>query len=255
MVGQLEDATDADLEALGTKSGYVHSWGYSGVLTVADDVFLQARNLIGGQKTETTDTVNVNYGRDFVCDIVADIAMAASGSLAPNGEAYIEKKGIEVGNIFQLGYHYSKLMQGATFTAADGSEQPYYMGCYGIGVGRTMAAVVEKYNDIKGICWPEAVAPFQVHLVALPGKDAEHVFAASDKLYADLVQSGIEVLYDDRADISAGEKFADSDLIGIPFRVVVSAKTIASQTVELKKRASEEAVQIKFEELQAILKQ
>jgi prolyl-tRNA synthetase len=118
-----------------------------------------------------------------------------------------------------------------------------------------MAAVVEKYNDIKGICWPEVVAPFQVHLVALPGKDAEHVFAASDKLYADLVQSGIEVLYDDRADISAGEKFADSDLIGIPFRVVVSAKTIASQTVELKKRASEEAVQIKFEELQAILKQ
>ena len=239
MVGQLEDATDEDLEALGTKSGYVHSWGYKGVVTVADDVFLKARNLIGGQKTETTDTVNVNYGRDFKTDIVADITMAGSDSVAPNGQLYTEKRGIEVGNIFQLGYHYSDLMKNASFTAEDGTEKPYYMGCYGIGIGRTMAAVVEKYHDDRGILWPESVAPFKVHLLALPGKETESVFSASDKLYSQLLDAGVEVLYDDRIDVSAGEKFADSDLIGIPYRVVVSVKTLAEQSVELKLRSSD----------------
>lgn len=253
MVGQLEDAEEGDLTSLGTKSGYVHSWGYKNVLTVADDVFLKARNLIGGQKTETTDTVNVNYGRDFTCDIVGDIAMAAPGSLAPNGQKYLEKKGIEVGNVFQLGYHYSSLMKGASFTAEDGTEKPYYMGCYGIGVGRTMAAIVEKYNDEKGILWPEAIAPFKVHLVVLPGKDAENVFAASDKLYADLQDAGVEVLYDDRVDVSAGEKFADSDLIGVPYRLVVSQKTLAEQSVEYKKRGETEAKLVPLAQILQIL--
>lgn len=238
MVGQLEDAEEADLTLLGTKSGYVHSWGYAGVLTVADDVFLTARNLIGGQKTEATDTINVNYGRDFTCDIVADIAMAGGDSLASNGQRYIEKKGIEVGNIFQLGYHYSSLMKGASFTAEDGTEKPYYMGCYGIGIGRTMAAVVEAHHDDKGIIWPESVAPFQAHLIALPGKDAEAIFSAADKLYSELLDAGVEVLYDDRTDVSAGEKFADSDLIGIPIRLVVSQKTLAEQSSEYKRRTA-----------------
>ncbi len=253
MVGQLEDAEESDLASLGTKSGYVHSWGYKNVLTVADDVFLTARNLIGGQKTETTDTIHVNYGRDFTCDIVGDIAMAAPGSMAPNGQKYVEKKGIEVGNVFQLGYHYSSLMKGASFTAEDGSEKPYYMGCYGIGVGRTMAAIVEKYNDDKGILWPEAIAPFKVHVIALPGKDAENVFAASDKLYAELTEAGVEVLYDDRADVSAGEKFADSDLIGIPHRIIVSQKTLAEQSVEYKKRGETEAKLVPLDHILQIL--
>lgn len=253
MVGQLEDAEESDLASLGTKSGYVHSWGYKNVLTVADDVFLTARNLIGGQKTETTDTTNVNYGRDFTCDIVGDIAMAAPGSLAPSGQKYVEKKGIEVGNVFQLGYHYSSLMKGASFTAEDGTEKPYYMGCYGIGVGRTMAAIVEKYNDEKGILWPEAIAPFKVHLIALPGKDAETILAASDKLYAELVQSGVEVLYDDRVDTSAGEKFADSDLIGIPHRLVISQKTLAERSAEYKKRGETEAKLVPLDHILQIL--
>jgi prolyl-tRNA synthetase len=241
MVGQLEDAADSDLAALGTKSGYVHSWGYTGVLTVADDVFLQARNLIGGQKAESTDTINVNYGRDFTCDIVADIAMAGADSLAPNGQRYIEKRGIEVGNVFQLGYHYSSLMKGASYTAEDGTEKPYYMGCYGIGIGRTMAAVVEAYHDDKGIMWPEAVAPFRAHLVALPGKDADTVFAAADGVYNELTKAGVEVLYDDRTDMSAGEKFADSDLIGLPWRVVISERTLAEQSAEVKRRQDTKA--------------
>lgn len=253
MVGQLEDAEESDLASLGTKSGYVHSWGYKNVLTVADEVFIRARNLIGGQKTETTDSVNVNYGRDFTCDIVGDIAMAAPGSMAPNGKVYVEKKGIEVGNVFQLGYHYSSLMKGASFTAEDGTEKPYYMGCYGIGVGRTMAAIVEKYNDEKGILWPEAIAPFKAHVVALPGKDAENVIAAADKLYAELTAAGVEVLYDDRADVSAGEKFADSDLIGIPHRLVISQKTLAEHSVEYKKRGETEAKFVPLDHILQIL--
>lgn len=253
MVGQLEDAEESDLASLGTKSGYVHSWGYKNVLTVADDVFLNARNLIGGQKTEVTDTVNVNYGRDFTCDIVGDIAMAAPGSMAPNGKAYIEKKGIEVGNVFQLGYHYSSLMKGASFTAEDGTEKPYYMGCYGIGVGRTMAAIVERYNDEKGILWPETITPFRVHLVVLPGKDPENVIAAADKVYANLTAAGVEALYDDRRDVSAGEKFADSDLIGITHRMVVSQKTLAEHSIEYKKRGEIEAKLVPLDHILQIL--
>lgn len=255
MVGQLEDATESDLASLGTKSGYVHSWGYAGVLTVADDVFLYARNLIGGQKTEATDTINVNYGRDFTCDIVADIAMAGGGSLAPNGQQYIEKKGIEVGNIFQLGYHYSSLMKGASFVAEDGAEKPYYMGCYGIGIGRTMAAIVEAHHDEKGIVWPVSVAPFAVHLIALPGKDAENIFSVSDKLYSELLDAGVEVLYDDRTGVSAGEKFADSDLIGIPIRLVLSQKTIAEQSAEYKKRTESESRLISLGEVLQVLRE
>lgn len=240
MVGQLEDATEADLIALGTKPGYVHSWGYATAVTVADSVLLKSRNLIGGQKTDTTDTINVNYGRDFTCDLVGDIAMAQAGSTAENGEIYIEKKGIEVGNIFQLGYHYSSLMQGATYTDEDGSEKPFYMGCYGIGIGRTLAAIVEKYHDDNGITWPEAIAPFQVHLIGL-GLSTPEVRDYAEKIYADLQGAGIEVLYDDREGSSAGEKFADSDLIGIPYRVVVSAKTLAKNAIELKKRTSNDS--------------
>ncbi|MBP9686951.1 MAG: proline--tRNA ligase [Candidatus Doudnabacteria bacterium] len=253
MVGQLEDAEESDLANLGTKSGYVHSWGYANVLTVADNVFLQARNLIGGQKEETADVMNVNYGRDFTCDIVGDIAMAAQGSLAPNGKKYIEKKGIEVGNVFQLGYHYSSLMKGASFTAEDGTEKPYYMGCYGIGVGRTMAAIVERYHDAQGIIWPESVAPFKVHLLALAGKEGEAVMAAAENLYDTLTKAGVEVLFDDRATASAGEKFADADLIGIPHRLIISAKTLAEQSVEYKKRAETESQLVPLDRVQQML--
>ncbi len=240
-VGQLEDATDEDLEKMGTKSGYVHSWGYPNVFTVADVVLLEARNLIGGQKTETTDTINVNYGRDFTCDMIADVAMAYPGARAEDGGVYEEKKGIEVGNIFQLGYHYSNLMKGAVFTDIDGEEKPYYMGCYGIGIGRTMAAVVEMCNDERGIIWPESIAPFKVHLVYVSGK-GEGLKEKADRIYKDLLEAGIEVLYDDREGVTAGEKFADSDLIGIPYRVVVSTRSLEKDSVEIKRRDEKDGV-------------
>lgn len=140
----------------------------------------------------------------------------------------VEEKSIEVGNIFPLGTKYAEKM-GATFSAKDGSKKPYWFGSYGIGQTRVMGALVEVFHDEKGIIWPESVAPFKFHLVGLNGKGNE--------VYEKLVDAGVEVLFDDREDVSAGEKFADADLIGIPYRLVVSDKTEGK--VEAKKRGEE----------------
>ena len=173
--------------------------------------------------------------------------MAQEGFLSEEGSILKHKKGIEVGNIFQLGYHYSNKMKGALFADFDGSSKPYYMGCYGIGVDRTMATIAEIHHDDKGIIWPASIAPFLVHLINL-GQDEQ-----AEKLYADLAAAGIEVLLDDR-EVSAGEKFADSDLIGIPYRVVISKKSLEAGGVELKKRSEQANEIIAIKDLISLLK-
>lgn len=160
---------------------------------------------------------------------------------------YREAKASEVGNIFELKTRFSESFN-LQYTAEDGSKQFVQMGCYGIGPSRCMGVIAEKYFDDKGLMWPENVAPFKVHLVALTGKD-EELQKVADKLYADLKSTGVEVLYDDRSDLSAGAKFADSDLIGIPNRIVVSTKTLAEQSVELKKRNESEANLVALSEI------
>ncbi len=160
---------------------------------------------------------------------------------------YRETMACEVGNIFNLGTKFSEAF-GLTYTDQEGASKPVIMASYGIGPSRVMGVLVEKFHDDKGIIWPTAVAPFMVHLLALSGKD-EAVAAAADKLYTDLTAAGVEVLYDDRADKMAGEKFADSDLIGIPFRVVISTKTLAEDSVELKPRNIVDASMVKINEL------
>lgn len=247
-VGQLVPAEDADLVALGTKTGYVHCWGHKGARYVGDLVLKDARNLIGGQKEEKTDSINVNYGREFTCEILADIAMAKPGDLSEAGSVLKEGRGIEVGNTFQLGFHYTDLMKGANYRDEDGVEKPYYMGCYGIGVGRTMAALVEKWNDEKGIIWPASVAPFDAHLILL-GNITPDLKNAAEGLYTSLRSKKHDVLYDDRDGMSAGEKFSDADLIGIPLRIVVSAKTLASGKYEVKLRNEKDAKFVTEEEL------
>lgn len=237
--GLLDPAEDADLKKLGTKRGYVHCWGHKGAKYVADLSLKTVRNFIGGQKKDKTDSVGVNYGRDFKADIEADIALAKAGFTAPNGQKLVEKKGSEVGNIFQLGYHYTDLMKGATFTDKDGQAKKYYMGCYGIGLGRTMQTIAEIYHDDKGIIWPKNVAPYQVHLISLQ--------VSAGAVYDRLVKAGIEVLYDDREDVSAGSKFADADLIGIPIRLIVSQKT--KDKVEWKVRSGQKSELISPEEV------
>lgn len=251
MTGQLEEATEEDLTAIGTKTGYVHSWGHSfqtprktvdgkrdcRVIYIADTSLTTVINFIGGQKEDTTDSVNVNYGRDFKHEFEGDIAMAQDGFMTPDGSSVLrEKRGIEVGNIFQLGHHYTTLMKNAVFTDSDGKTKPYYMGCYGIGLGRTMATIVEKYHDEKGIIWPKQIAPYAVHLISLKGGEDK---AAA--LYETLVKAGCEVLWDER-DLSPGAKFADADLIGCPVRLVISSRT--GEMVEWKDRAQAESALI-----------
>ena len=232
-VGLLDDANDDDLARIGTQPGWVHSWGHAGVRYIGDLSLTTVRNFIGGQKEAETDSFNVNYGRDFTCEKLADIAMAQPGHLTEDGkQRLIEKRGIEVGNIFQLGYHYSSKMEGAVYVDQDGKEKPYYMGCYGIGLGRTMAAIVEKCHDDKGVLWPEAVAPFRAHLVSLAGSDQR-----AQSVYDRLREARIDVLWDDRSE-SAGVKFADADLIGIPVRLVVSERNQGK--IEWKRRESQD---------------
>src|SRR3989338_1814255 len=159
----------------------------------------------------------------------------------------IEKLGIEVGNIFQLGYHYSNKMANATFTGEEGSSQKYYMGCYGIGIGRTLATIVETHHDDKGIIWPDAVAPFQVHLINLSKDNSK-----ADELYKVFQNKGIEVLCDDRQDVSAGAKFADADLIGIPVRLVISERS--GDKIEYKRRDSDKSELLNLSQLLSKLK-
>jgi prolyl-tRNA synthetase len=251
----LEAASAEDLQAIGTKTGYVHSWGHKflketdrKIIYVADESLKTVKNFIGGQKTETEDTINVNYGRDFKHDTEGDIAMAQAGFKTEDGKELLEDKGIEVGNIFQLGYHYTNKMKNATFIDSDGKGKPYYMGCYGIGVGRTMATIVERFHDEKGIIWPKNVAPFKVHLVTIFKNKEDESYLKAEKLYEELLEKGVEVLFDDRKE-SPGKKFGDADLIGLPIRVVVSSRSLENGGAEYKLRTSDESKVMKFEDV------
>ncbi len=161
--------------------------------------------------------------------------------LGLNKNDLVEEKSVEVGNIFPLGTKYSKVM-GLFFRDEEGNEKPAIMGSYGIGLGRLMGTLVEVLSDERGMVWPESVAPYRVHLIGLPAKDdavKEKVEKTADKCFEALLAKGIEVLYDDRAERTAGEKFADSDLIGIPWRAVISEKTVLQEKIEVKKRTGE----------------
>lgn len=248
-IKSVKPAEEADLEELGTKHGYVHSWGEKGAVYVGDIGLTKVRNFIGGQKEEKTDSVNVNYGRDFEYEHLTDIAEAKEGSICAKcqeGKLH-QKKGYEWGHVFNIGYVYSK-PQNCTYTAKDGSENLLWMGSYGIGIGRCMALIVEKHHDKNGIIWPEIVAPYKYHLVGLDLHEDE-VRRFSDGVYKKLTDAGEEVLYDDRKDVSPGEKFADADLIGCPYRLVVSARTIKEAKIEIKHRNSDKSKQVKLEEL------
>jgi prolyl-tRNA synthetase len=147
-------------------------------------------------------------------------------------------RGIEVGQVFQLGTTYTEALD-CTYTDEAGAQHPMVMGCYGIGITRTVAAVAEEHHDELGLVWPAVVAPYDVHLVALPGKGdpAADVAAAAERLYDDLSAAGVDVLYDDR-DVSPGIKFADADLVGIPVRLTIGARGLGRGVVERRDRAS-----------------
>jgi len=238
----LRQATEEEIIKLGSYPGFISPIGLNKKVKVIVDISVKEMvNAYTGANKKHRDLLNVNYGRDFKADVEGDIAMVQAGYMAENGKKLVEGRGIEVGNIFQLGYYYTDLMKGASFTDQQGKQKKYYMGCYGIGLGRTMAAVVEKYNDKQGIIWPESIAPYQVTLVSLEGVEAK-----AKQVYEALVKAGIEVLWDDRQ-VSAGVKFSDADLIGIPVRLVVSSKT--KDKIEWKRRDGKKTELISLEEV------
>lgn len=225
-------AGDADFAATGGVPGYIGPVGLKARILV--DTSVEPRGYVAGSNKADTHLRDVLVGRDFDGERV-DVHDVKAGDLCPKCGATLEtKRGIEVGNIFKLGTYYSSKMN-ATYLAEDGTRKPFVMGSYGIGVGRTLQSIIEQSHDDRGIVWPMSVAPFEVHVIALPGTD-QAVRTEAEQLVASLESSGVEVLFDDREE-SAGVKFADADLIGIPFRVTVSTRGIKAGTVEVKPRS------------------
>jgi prolyl-tRNA synthetase len=239
-ITNLRPAHDEEIQAVGAVPGYASPIGIKrdNVLVVLDDLVLKSPNLVSGANEPGYHLLNTNAGRDYEPDVVADIVLAEDGALCAHckGKLHLHR-GVEVGNIFKLGSHYSEAV-GATYLDEDGKAQAVIMGSYGIGVGRLLACVAEAHHDEHGLIWPVSIAPYPVHLVLLPSKDGRAEEAA-EMLYQDLLQAGIEPLFDDR-DERAGVKFNDADLIGLPLRVTVSKRSLESGGVEFKRRDQNE---------------
>jgi prolyl-tRNA synthetase len=245
-------ATEPEVTEAGIVAGFASPVGLKGVKVVADDSVTEGSNYIAGGNKVDTHLKNVNYGRDFTAAIVADIAGARAGDkCATCGQPLVETRGIELGHIFKLGTIYSEAF-GANYLDEKGNLKPMVMGCYGLGPGRLMAAAVEQHHDDKGIIWPVAVAPYHVYLCALY-REGSHVSEVADKIYTELTGAGIEVLFDDR-EAAPGVKFNDADLIGIPFRVTVSPRTLEQNGVELKERTEKDSVIVPLTEILTRLK-
>jgi len=242
---QLRPATPEEIQALGSIVGFVSPLKLK-LRKVGDPSLKTVVNFYTGADAAKKDTLNVNYGRDFTVDILADIALPPADCKTEDGKELLEGRGIEVGNIFQLGTHYSSKMAGAVFTDQDGKTKPFYMGCYGIGVGRTMGTLVEVHHDENGIIWPKSVTPYHVHLISLGTEQA--VLDEAEKVYQELEEAGITVLFDDR-DERAGVKFKDADLIGIPLRLVLSGRTLEKKSAEWKERDKKEAIEVPLKDL------
>jgi prolyl-tRNA synthetase len=249
----LRPATEEEIRAAGAEPGYGSPVGVRGVLVVVDDLVAASPNLAAGANQEGYHLLNVTCGRDYTPDIVADIAAAQGGAPCPAcGSLLAAERGIEVGNIFKLGTRYSEAL-GALYDDPQGVKRPIVMGSYGIGVGRLLATVAELRHDDAGLVWPASVAPFQVHLVLLP-KKAPQAVETAERLYAELTAAGLEVLYDDREEPSPGVKFNDADLIGLPLRVTVSARSLEQGGVELKRRDQAERRIVPLAELIAVVR-
>ncbi|MGI6284902.1 proline--tRNA ligase [Neomoorella humiferrea] len=220
--------------ATGASVGYVGPVGLEGVPIYADAEIPYLVNAVAGANRNGYHLTGVNPGRDFRADTYADLRQVEAGEPCPQcGSPLNQARGIEVGQIFQLGTKYSQAL-GATYTDEQGREHPIVMGCYGIGVSRTMAAIVEQHHDEHGIIWPLSVAPYEVVIVPASLKD-EAQREIADSLYKELIAAGVEVVYDDR-DERAGMKFVEADLIGYPLRLTVGKKTVAQGTVDVKWR-------------------
>jgi prolyl-tRNA synthetase len=232
-------ATPEEVKAAGLVSGSASAVGLEGMKSVVDDSITMGSNYLAGANKEGFHLRNVNFERDFSADILGDIAEAKKGYLSPDGKGkLVAKRGIEVGHVFKLGNVYSSKM-GAEYTDEAGEQNEILMGCYGIGIGRLLAAAVESNHDDFGMVLPQAIAPYDVYLAGLNLNDAD-IAGKAEQIYEVLQDAGFEVLYDDR-DAPPGVKFKDADLIGIPARVVISSRSLDNGGVELKARAHKDS--------------
>jgi len=230
-------------QATGTEIGFVGPVGFEGRI-IADPDAVAVVNAIAGASETPYHYRNVNHGRDFEAEVVS-IRQAASGDPCPSCGGRLELyRGIEGGHIFVLGTHYTDKMN-ATFLDEDGKSHAIVMGCYGIGVSRLIAAIIEQHHDEQGIRWPVPVAPFEV-IVTPIGKD-DAPFEKAAEIYDGLVAAGVDALLDDRSE-RPGVKFKDADLLGIPVRITVGARGLQAGTVELKKRSEPDSVDVPIEE-------
>jgi prolyl-tRNA synthetase len=230
--------TDDDFAAHpGLPKGFIGPHHPEVRLVVADPAVPAGTEWVVGANRVDAHTRHVVPGRDFRIDVIADLAVVATGDACPRcGGALRIDRGIEVGHVFQLGTKYSTALD-AIYTDDAGAQHPMVMGCYGIGVSRIVAAVVEECSDESGIAWPPGIAPYDVHLVVLPGRGdaAAGVLDAAERLYRDLQATGVSVLFDDR-EVSPGVKFADADLLGMPVQITIGAKGLARGVAERKIR-------------------
>ena len=232
-------ASEEAILAVGGVPGFMSPIGIKGATIVVDATVMEMYNAAAGANQVDKHYKNINPKRDFKDVLVTDIRLIQVGDPCPHcGKPLKTARGIEAGQVFKLGTKYSKALK-AMYLDENGREKPMVMGCYGVGVSRTMAAAIEQNFDEHGIIWPAAIAPYTVVIVPINAKDAEQMEIA-EKLYEELKAAKIEVLLDDRKE-RAGVKFKDADLIGYPLRITVGPKAVNEGTVEVKVRRTGEA--------------
>jgi len=254
VVGGIRPATVEEIKAAGMEPGYGSPIGAHDTVVVVDDLVARSPNLVAGANREGYHYRNVNVGRDFTPDAIADITNAQDGEPCPVCAApVILRNGIEVGNIFKLGTRFTDAA-GATYLGEDGQAHPIVMGSYGIGVGRNVACIVEAHHDDKGIVWPAEVAPYFAHLVTIGSGRDPRVDEVAAELHDLAAASGPrhEILWDDR-DESPGVKFTDAELLGMPWIMTVSPRSLAAGGIEVTNRATGERTTRSIEEVEAIL--
>jgi len=238
-------ATKQEVAQQGLISGSASPVGVKDIKVIADDSITLGNNFLAGANKEGYHLSGINHPRDFQAEILTDIALAEDGFLCPNCTGTLHtKRGIEIGHVFKLGTRYSESMD-AKFPDQDGNLQPIVMGCYGIGVGRILAGAIEQHADNRGIIFPKTISPYEVILTSL-NTDNVQVMEASENIYTEMSRTGIEVLWDDRPE-SAGVKFNDADLLGMPLRVVVSSRNIENNVVEIKIRNEQQGYTVPIE--------
>ena len=249
----LRPANVDEIKGRGMEAGYGSPLGARDSVVVVDELVTRSPNLVAGANRPGWHVRNVNVPRDYTPDVVAEIVNAREGDACVTcGSPVMLRKGIEVGNIFKLGTDFATSL-GAFYLGEDGERHPIVMGSYGIGLGRNVACIVEAHHDDKGIAWPAEVAPYAAHLVTIGGAREARVIEVADRLHEVAADAGRDILYDDR-DESPGVKLTDAELLGMPWIVTVSPRSLGAGGVELTRRATGERTTVGLDEIETRLR-